>query len=182
MGQTQSPVIYCWGRPLWSGQKSTFSFRFISICLSDTHPRAGDCLLYSTAEEDHCDLAESLHFHFISSLYVLAMLTHGPETVSCYLLLRKVTVIWPKVYIFVSFHLYCICLSDAHPRAGDCLLYSTAEEGHCDLAESLHFCFVSYLYVLVMLTHGLETVSCYLLLRKVTMIWLKVYNFVSLHL
>ena len=40
---TQSPVFYCWGRPLWSGPKSTFSFHFISICLSDAHPRAGRC-------------------------------------------------------------------------------------------------------------------------------------------
>ena len=36
------------------------------------------------------------------------------------------------------------------------LFYSTVEEGHCDLAESLHFCFVSSLYVLVMLTLGLD--------------------------
>ena len=37
----QSPVFYCWGRPLWSGR--------------------------------------NIHFHFVSSLYVLAMLTCGPD-------------------------------------------------------------------------------------------------------
>ena len=38
---TQSLLFYCWGRPLWFGEKSTFSFRFFSICLSDTHLRVG---------------------------------------------------------------------------------------------------------------------------------------------
>ena len=37
----QSPVFYCWGRPLWSGQ--------------------------------------NIHFCFVSFLYVLAMLTCGPD-------------------------------------------------------------------------------------------------------
>ena len=38
-------------------------------------------LLYSTAEEDHCDLAKIFIFIFVfvSSLYVLAMLIRGPD-------------------------------------------------------------------------------------------------------
>ena len=32
---THSLLFYCWGRPWWFGRKLTFSFRFISICLSD---------------------------------------------------------------------------------------------------------------------------------------------------
>ena len=42
-------------------------------------------LLYSTAEEGHCDLAESLHFHFVSSLNVLPTLTRGPDDAFAYL-------------------------------------------------------------------------------------------------
>ena len=41
------------------------------------------CLLYSTAEEGHCDLAEIFIFFFVSSLYVLATLTHGPDDTNC---------------------------------------------------------------------------------------------------
>ena len=39
----QSPVFYCWGRPLWSGQN--IHFHFISICLSDAHPGGRTMLL-----------------------------------------------------------------------------------------------------------------------------------------
>ena len=34
--------------------------------------------MYSTTEEDHCDLAE-IYIFFFSSLYVLATLTRGPD-------------------------------------------------------------------------------------------------------
>ena len=38
-----------------------------------------DCLFYSTAQEGHSDLAESLHFRFVSSPYVLATLARGTD-------------------------------------------------------------------------------------------------------
>ena len=37
----QSALFYCWGRPLQFGQN--IHFHFISICPSDTHPRARRC-------------------------------------------------------------------------------------------------------------------------------------------
>ena len=44
--------------------------------------------------------------------------TESFNSVSCILLLRKATVIWPKYSFLFSF--FSICLSDAHPRAGRC--------------------------------------------------------------
>ena len=36
-------------------------------------------ILYSSAEEGHCDLAEIFILVFVSSIYVLATLTRGPD-------------------------------------------------------------------------------------------------------
>ena len=56
-------------------------------------------LLYSTAEEGHCDLAEIFILVLVSSLYVLATLTRGPDVLSS--VLGKCRTV-PLPYLFVK--------------------------------------------------------------------------------
>ena len=58
------------------GQSSTY----LQQTRASSGPRVSVSLLYSTAEEGHCDLAEI----FVSSLYVLTMLTRRPENALVY--------------------------------------------------------------------------------------------------
>ena len=60
--------------------------------------------------------------------------------VSCFLLLRKATVIWPKVYIFVLFHLY---MSQRRSPAGRTKLSSVL--GKCrPVTPYIFVCFLSF--------------------------------------
>ena len=54
-------------------------------------------LFYSTAEEGHCDWPKVYHFHFVSSLYVLVMLTRGPD--DAFVCLGKCHSVTPFIFV-----------------------------------------------------------------------------------
>ena len=98
-------------------------------------------LLCSTAGESHCDLAESLHFCFVSSLYVLAMFTRGPD--DALIVLGKCCSVTPSIFSVCSnanpLHYYALwvprktdrwrymwSICESHTAWADCITCGTS--------------------------------------------------------
>ena len=77
------------------------------------------------------------HFVFVNKNFA---------SVSCILLLRKATVIWPKIFIFVSFHLY---MSQRRSSAGRTTLLSVLGKCRSVPLPYLFVCFLPFKVFLI---------------------------------
>ena len=76
----QSPLFYCWGRPLWSGWN--IHFRFISICLTTLTCRCQSSVLGKcrcVQPSIFCLIHAFPGFPYHDTLYVLEILTCRPD-------------------------------------------------------------------------------------------------------
>ena len=109
-------VFYCWGRPLCLGRNIHFRFVFISIFLSDAHPRAGR---HSRQSYVSAALSPFHIYLFISSLQVIMFLVcKGPHPTAVQICMLDMWLSNSK-FVFKCIYRTLICKSVAAGRKAE---------------------------------------------------------------